>query len=226
VNGEPGSTERSRFPRTHGGAAAGRDSAPGLSASDADVVAGRERLPIDRLPLAFIRYDAGDRVLDWNPTAESIFGYTRDEILCEVLPERILPQPMDDRVQDMLRRVRAGDKEAHSVNENRTKDGRIITCEWFNTPLRGPDGCYAGGVSLARDVTEQRRTADQLAESQRRFRAVFANSLEAILLMDDGGRYVDANPATCQLLGYTHEELLTLHVSDVTPGVDRERIPS
>ncbi len=115
--------------------------------------------------------------------------------------------------------------QAHSVNENRTKDGRAITCEWFNTPLRDPDGRYAGAISLARDVTEQRRMEEQLAESRRRLRAVFENSLEAILLMDDKGRYVDANPAACRLLGYDRDELVRLTVSDVTTGADRGRIP-
>ena len=43
--------------------------------------------------------------------------------------------------------------------------------------------------------------------------------------MDDAGRYVDANPAACRLLGYTRDELVRLTVSDVTPGADRDRIP-
>jgi PAS domain-containing protein len=128
-------------------------------------------------------------------------------------------------VSDIIRRIQAGGMQAHSVNENRTKDGRVIACEWFNTPLTEPDGRFAGAVSLVRDVTDERRTAEQLAESQRRFRAVFENSLEAILLMDDAGRYIDANPAACQLLGYSRDELVGLHVSDVTRGVDRGRIP-
>ncbi|MDB5306450.1 MAG: domain S-box protein [Gemmataceae bacterium] len=207
-----------------------RPDQPGADRSRVEEVA-RDALPqhrglsIDRLPLAYVRFDADHRVLDWNPAAEAMFGYTRDEIVGEVLPDRILPRPVDDRVSDILRRLHAGDMQAHSVNENRTKDGRVITCEWFNTPLADPDGRFAGAVSLARDVTDERRTAEQLAESQRRFRAVFENSLEAILLMDDAGRYVDANPAACQLLGYTRDEIVGLHVSDVTRGVDRGRIP-
>jgi PAS domain S-box-containing protein len=43
--------------------------------------------------------------------------------------------------------------------------------------------------------------------------------------MDDAGRYVDSNPAMCQLLGYSREELMRLTVWDVTRAPDRERIP-
>ena len=39
---------------------------------------------------------------------------------------------------------------AHSRNENMTKDGRIIICDWFNTPLLMPDGVVES--ILSRDV--------------------------------------------------------------------------
>jgi PAS domain S-box-containing protein len=190
-----------------------------------DALPQHRGLSIDRLPLAYIRFDANHRVLDWNPAAEAMFGYTRDEIVGEDLLDRILPRPVDDGVGDVVRRLHVGDMQAHSVNVNRTRDGRLITCEWFNTPLTDPDGRFAGAVSLARDVTDERRMAEQLADSQRRFGAVFENSLDAILLMDDAGRYVDANPAACQLLGCTRDEIVGLHVSEIIRGVDRGGIP-
>ena len=50
-----------------------------------------------------------------------------------------------------------------------------------------------------------------------RFKAVFDNALEAILLADDDRRYVEVNDAACELLGRTREELLALRVDDVFP---------
>ena len=196
-----------------------------LTQAEKGAPTARPGLPTERLPLAYIRYDADFRVLEWNPAAEMIFGYTPGEIVGEFLLDHILTRPLDGPIREVIRRLHAGDMQAHSVNENRTKDGRVIICEWFNTPFLDAEGHFAGAVSLARDVTDERRTAQQLAESQRRCRAIFENSLDAILLMDDAGRYVDANPAACQLLGYDREELLQLPVADVTPGVDRDRIP-
>src|SRR2546430_3927743 len=55
-------------------------------------------------------------------------------------------------------------------SENRTKDGRIITCEWFNTPLMDADGRYAGAISLAQDVTERKQTEEKLRAGEERFR--------------------------------------------------------
>lgn len=54
-------------------------------------------------------------------------------------------------------------------------------------------------------------------------RALFDNALDAILIADDTGRYVDANPAACALLGYSHAELLRLSVWELTPASVREQ---
>ena len=49
-------------------------------------------------------------------------------------------------------------------------------------------------------------------------RALYDNASDAILIVADDGRYADANPAACALLGYSHAELLQLSVWDLTPA--------
>lgn len=129
--------------------------------------------------------------------------------------------PLGDQVRAILQRLQAGDMDAHSVNENRTKDGGTIVCEWFNTPLTDGRGRHAGTVALAQDITERRRNE----QDARRFQAIFEHALEPILLMDGNGRYVDANPAACAFLGYSREQLLGMTLWDVTPPELRPRIP-
>jgi PAS domain S-box-containing protein len=53
------------------------------------------------------------------------------------------------------------------------------------------------------------------------FRVLFEAVPDAMLLADSDSRYVDANPAACQLLQRSLDELLSMRVADVTPaGVD------
>ena len=122
-----------------------------------------DRLRIDRLPLAYIVFDADGRVREWNKAAEELFGYSRKEALGQIGVDLIVPLPLSARLQEVLRRVRAGDMEAHSINENRTKDGRLVTCQWHNTPILEADGRYVGVISLAEDITERKRQ-EQLRE--------------------------------------------------------------
>ena len=72
-------------------------------------------------------------------------------------------------------------------------------------------------ATITHDITERKRMHDALKKSEQRLKALFDNALDAILLVDDEARYVDANPAACELLGYSREELQQLSIWDVTP---------
>jgi PAS domain S-box-containing protein len=113
----------------------------------------RRGLPIERLPFAFIEYDQGVRVLEWNPAAEKIFGFTKTEALGKNALDLILPSTPIAHIQRILDRIWAGDLEAHSVNQNVTKDGRVIECDWFNTPIVETNGKVTTAISLVRNIT-------------------------------------------------------------------------
>ena len=81
--------------------------------------------------------------------------------------EKIVPKSQWEHVKKILTRVRSGDMSASSLNDNLTKDGRLITCEWFNTPLFDDNGQLAGLLCLAQDITQRRagRAAQALAKN-------------------------------------------------------------
>lgn len=55
-----------------------------------------------------------------------------------------------------------------------------------------------------------------MRDGELRFQALFDESLDAILLANDEGAYVDANPAACTLLGYERRELLGKTIADLS----------
>jgi PAS domain S-box-containing protein len=133
-----------------------------------DVRDARSECPFlsnERLPLAYLMLDANDRVLEWNPAAEKLFGYRKAEVLGQDAISLLVAPPILEVVRDVFHRTAFGDHDVHSVNEIQTKDGRIITCEWFNTRLADADGKLIGVASLAQDITERIRIAEQLKES-------------------------------------------------------------
>lgn len=69
----------------------------------------------------------------------------------------IVPKEAQPHVDDIWRRLLEGDTTAHSINENLTKDGRTIICQWSNTPLRKADGTVVGVLSMVQDITERKR---------------------------------------------------------------------
>jgi diguanylate cyclase (GGDEF)-like protein/PAS domain S-box-containing protein len=101
-------------------------------------------------------------------------------------------------------------------------DGRVF--ERHVSPLDTQGGVPALVVRW-RDVTERHRAEQALARSQARLTAIFQHALNAILLASDEGRYLDANPSACTLLGYPHDQLVGLPVAAVVVP-ERSDLPS
>jgi two-component system cell cycle sensor histidine kinase/response regulator CckA len=125
--------------------------------AERDRLLGRLRLHVERLPLAYVLLDADFRIVEWNPAAERLFGFRREEALARSPLDLIVPPEARAQVESVFRRGREGDMAAHGINAIRTKGGSIITCEWFNTPLWDERGRFSGHIGLAQDITERLR---------------------------------------------------------------------
>jgi len=125
------------------------------------------QLQIDRMPIALIMWDTDFRVQSWNPAAEKIFGYTATEALGKHPYDFIVPREVQPLVGGIWHRLLQGDMTAYSTNENITKDGRVIICEWSNTPLKTADGKVTGVLSMAQDITERKQMQEQLIVADR-----------------------------------------------------------
>ncbi len=98
------------------------------------------------------------------------------------------------------------------VDEIEHVDGRVF--ERQASPLG--DTSFAGATVVRwRDVTARRLAEQALGQVRARLTSVFEHALNAILLADDQGRYLDANPAACGLLGRTRDQVLASTMYDV-----------
>jgi PAS domain S-box-containing protein len=175
-------------------------------AAERDALLARLRLQIERMPLAYILFGPDLRCADWNPAAERIFGYDREEAR-RLDPFALTPATVWPELDRLLARIRAGDMRAHAVNEALTKDGRTIICEWYNTPITGDDGRFNGFLCLAQDVTARRAAEDALLVRDRAIRAVTQGIVIADALRPDAP-IVFASPAFERLTGYAADEVL------------------
>jgi two-component system, cell cycle sensor histidine kinase and response regulator CckA len=88
------------------------------------------------------------------------------------------------------------------------------------------DDSTVGAIILtARDVTEQEATRRALGESRERLELVVNHASDGIFLADTDGRWLDVNPAACELLGYGREELIGKHVTEMIAPEDLEQQP-
>ena len=119
-------------------------------------------LHFEQSPLAVIEWDTDFKVAEWNPAAERIFGYTKEEAEGRAAMDLIIPENVKSHVSEIWASLLSEEGGYHSTNENVTKEGNLITCEWYNTPLINEKGRVIGVASLAEDVTEQKRAEERI----------------------------------------------------------------
>jgi diguanylate cyclase (GGDEF)-like protein/PAS domain S-box-containing protein len=122
----------------------------------------RLNLHFQQTPLAVIEWDTDFRVLNWNPAAEAIFGYSREEAVGRHAMDLIIPESAKGHVSEVWEDLLKKGGGFRSTNENLTKAGNTIFCEWYNTPLVDDSGQVISVASLAQDVTEQKRAEQRL----------------------------------------------------------------
>ena len=111
-------------------------------------------------PLGVIEWNTDFECVYWNKAAEKIFGFTKAEVLGRHVTETILPESSREIVDKVWEGLLANKGGERSTNENITRDGRIILCEWYNTPLVDQNGSVIGAASLVNDVTEQKQSEE------------------------------------------------------------------
>jgi len=188
------------------------------------LVLSRQRLAlhVERTPLAVVEFDIGGRVTSWNPSAATMFGYSSEEAVGQhwtfIVPKSI--SATVDGVWESLVTQQGG---SGSTNENTTKDGRTLSCEWFNTPLIDANGEVIGVASLVLDATAQRLAEEALRESEERFRTIVELAPDAIFISNRAARLLEVNSAACRQLGLTREQLLQRSVFDIVPSRFRDQ---
>ncbi len=174
-------------------------------------------------PLAFVLWDCDCQITDWNKQAEEMFGWSADEVSGRNFFEFLIPEGTRPHVEQIIEALLTGALPRQSINENLTKSGEIIICEWNSSILYDNKGHVSGAISLALDITERKQAAEALQQSEEKFRSIFEIAGAAIATFLPDGSLLEVNPALCKFLGYTEAELLNLKVEDITHPDDRKR---
>lgn len=122
---------------------------------------------LNNTPVGSIFWDLKFRVVEWNPSAQSIFGYSKQEALGKSVNDLILPENMKASVSKIFDDLLSQTGGERSVNENITKNGKRIICDWYNSVLRDADGNITGVASLVNDITEKIKIQEIMIQSEK-----------------------------------------------------------
>jgi PAS domain S-box-containing protein len=176
----------------------------------------RLQMHVDRMPIGYLVTDRDFRFVYVNPAAESMFGFTNMELKGRLPFDTIIPKESRSSMEEMRRGWLQGSLQAHGTSKNITKDGRVIFCDWFNTPVLDKEGEFAQLISMVQDVTDMTRMIEALQLSETRYRTLIERANDGILTIHDGV-FSSCNPSAAAMLGLREEDIIGARPEDISP---------
>jgi PAS domain S-box-containing protein len=101
-------------------------------------------------------------ITSWNGGAERIFGYTTEEAVGQPITI-VIPQDRHDEERAILTRIRQGKRIDHFETIRQRKQGGLFAVSLTVSPVKDSEGKIVGASKTARDITEQKRSQEQIA---------------------------------------------------------------
>ena len=143
-------------------------------------ISDRRRTELTKSYLAAIVESSDDAIIgktldgvitNWNKGAETIFGYSAEEIIGKPVTV-LIPNELHSEETEILSKLRRGERIEHYVTTRVRKDGSRVTISLSVSPIREASGEIIGASKIARDITEQQRGAEALKAREKLFHTV------------------------------------------------------
>ena len=176
----------------------------------------RYRSLVELSPEAIAVQSEGDIVYINNAGIELLGATSSQQIVGELILNFIHPD-CHEMVEERMRRIREN-KRADFVEQRWVRvDGQVIDVEIASSPIT-----YSGRPAsqiVFRNITDRKQDELVLKESERRFRQLFDQSADILIVHDEKGRIQDCNVEACRAHGYEREEMLSLSLSELTDNL-------
>jgi PAS domain S-box-containing protein len=172
---------------------------------------------INASPLAIIALDEKINLTLWNPAAENMFGWKKEEVLGRPYP--IVSEDCQEELMENINSLNEGVSRRTMETHRMHQDGTLIDVSLSTAPMLNRDGVTIGYMAIMADIRERKLAQQALRESEANYRTIFDAANDATFVFDpENGDMLDVNRKMCEMYGYTREEVLRLNVEDLSAG--------
>ncbi|MCS6849993.1 MAG: PAS domain S-box protein [Gemmataceae bacterium] len=162
------------------------------------------------------------RIIDWNPAAERVFGYTKQEMIGQTVACLHPPESGTGLSSAVIETLRREGRFA-CTQRFRRKDGTEGFCETVIVPLRDEQGKRVATIQAHRDITDTKRIHEELLRSRANLAALIENTTDCIWSVDRELRLITFN-STCRQMCqrmYRCEPYVGMKLGEIFPERDR-----
>ena len=121
---------------------------------------------VDSADDAIISKDLNGIVDSWNRGAQQMFGFTAEEMVGQSIL-RLIPDELQYEEDEILRKLRAGERVDHYETTRRKKNGERIDVSVTISPIRDGTGLVTGASKIARDISDRKKIERLLIQSEK-----------------------------------------------------------
>lgn len=164
--------------------------------------------------IVLVANDKGE-ILYASPSIQRILGYEPADVLGMKYWDT--PSPDPEARQKHFDKIRSAARGERPISDT-PYAVKMLTRSGEERWILWRDARASGNliVGAGQDITELRRTQEELKRREEEIGAVFECANEGMLVVDENFRYVDANPAACEMFGLRKEEILGREVGSIT----------
>ncbi len=174
---------------------------------------------------AIILIDDAGKVAYWNPAAEKMLGYTKEDIIGKDLSTTIIPSAHREFYSKF--RKQPFETTEHFQGTTFTlsalrKDGTEIPIELSVSLLMLENKLHMLG--LVRDVSERKKAEEALRQSEKTYKALINGMNDTAWVIDFDAHLIDVNDAAVRVMGYSREELLSMEPTNIDSNLNKEQM--
>ena len=159
--------------------------------------------------------DTKGRIVRFNPYMEKVSGYRLQEVQGKDWFKTFLKPKDRGSVESLFEKAMQGLETHGNVTPIVAKDGYEVMLDWHGRQLRDSKGNIVGLLAIGHDMTARMQVQEELRNSERKFRALFEQSMDAVHIVAPDGSSIEANQATLDLFGYTADEMRRVKATDL-----------
>jgi two-component system sensor kinase FixL len=161
--------------------------------------------------------DPVGNIIAWNTGAERHTGYRAEEVIGRHHSIFFIEEDIRMRIPEIELEVAAKEGRFEDEGWRVRKDGRRFWADVVTTALRDREGKLRGFSKVIRDITERKKAAEKILESEQRHRIIAETAADAIITVDEESTIIFANAAVEKIFGYMPDELMGERITILMP---------